>query len=158
MDQALRDFLLDYLDDVESLRWQYEATVKAAEERQKNGKPVNHRNLAVAKRHIAFYDHLRRLINGDDGPDQRWEHRYNDIIKGFLFGKAAFTGVDDFRQHLQRRLKILRSSPLSDAANPLPELTSSEDTRLSDKETTLLQPIENQPLEKALSAITDKPL
>jgi hypothetical protein len=84
METALKEFLLDYLDDVEQRRWEYEATLKAAEERKANDKPVNTRNLHEAKRNIAFYDHLRDLINDDTSLDEQWKHRYQDILSTLL--------------------------------------------------------------------------
>ena len=84
METTLREFLRDYLDDVEQRRWEYEATLKAAEERKANDKPVNTRNLHEAKRKIAFYDHLRDLINDETQPDERWRNRYQDILTQFL--------------------------------------------------------------------------
>lgn len=84
METPLKEFLLDYLDDVEQRRWEYEATLKAAEERKANDKPVNTRNLHEAKRKIAFYNHLRDLINDETQPDERWRNRYQDILTQFL--------------------------------------------------------------------------
>lgn len=84
METPLKEFLLDYLDDVEQRRWEYEATLKAAEERKANDKPVNTRNLHEAKRKIAFYDHLRDLINDETQPEERWNTRYQDILTQFF--------------------------------------------------------------------------
>jgi hypothetical protein len=84
METPLKKFLLDYLDDIEQRRWEYEATVKAAEERRENDKPVNTRNLDEAKRKIAFYDYLRNLSNDDTSPDERWTNRYQDILISFI--------------------------------------------------------------------------